>query len=208
MASLSQMSGAFMTLDSETEHREDIKGSVFIAHAGRADTPDQAIRYLQGLIQRYPDASHLAWAWRMGPRYRFSDGGEPTGTAGQPIYRAIEGQGLDHVVAGVIRYFGGTLLGAGGLMRAYGGTAAEALRQGRRREEWPRVTLRIGVSFAAMGALYRLLDDHAATDRTESYDEQGIAITCQVASHRLEALQTRLKNATRDQFTLQRIEAP
>lgn len=208
MASLSQMSGAFMTLDGETGHREDIKGSIFIAHAGRADTPDEAIRYLQGLIQRYPDASHLAWAWRMGPRYRFSDGGEPTGTAGQPIYRAIEGQGLDHVVAGVIRYFGGTLLGAGGLMRAYGGTAAEALRQGRRREEWPRVALRIQVAFAAMGALYRLLDEHAATDRTESYDEQGIAITCQMASHRLESFQTMLKNATRDQFTLQRIEDP
>ena len=202
------MPSAFITLDGETEHREDIKGSLFIAHAGRADTPDQAIRYLQGQVQRYPDASHLAWAWRMGAQYRFSDGGEPTGTAGQPIYRAIEGQGLDHVVVGVIRYFGGTLLGTGGLVRAYGGTAAEALRQGRRREEWPRIRLRVQVAFAAMGTLYRLLDEYEGMERTESYDDQGIAITCTIASHRLEPFQAMLRNATRDQFSLQRIETP
>lgn len=104
------------------------------------------------MSQRYPDASCLAWAWRIDSGCRLSDGGEPTGTAGQPIYRAIEGQGLDHLVVGVIRYFGGTLLGAGGLMRAHGGTAGGALCRARRREEWPCVKIE-PARFAAATAI-------------------------------------------------------
>ena len=65
----------------------------------------------------------------MGQRYRFSDNGEPSGTAGKPILAAIDGQGLDGVVVVVTRWFGGILLGSGGLIRAYGGTAALCLRE-------------------------------------------------------------------------------
>ena len=74
------------------------------------------------------DASHNCWAWRMGAAYRFSDAGEPSGTAGKPILAAIDGQSVDKVMVIVIRWFGGILLGSGGLVRAYGGTAAMCLR--------------------------------------------------------------------------------
>jgi putative IMPACT (imprinted ancient) family translation regulator len=67
-------------------------------------------------------------------------------------------------VVGVIRYFGGTLLGAGGLLRAYGGAAGGALR----REEWPRVKIRVAVSFGEVGTLYRLLDDHEVSSRSRN----------------------------------------
>src|SRR5690606_870518 len=65
---------------------------------------------------------------RIGQSYRFNDDGEPSGTAGKPILQAIDGQGLDRVVVVVTRWFGGVLLGSGGLVRAYGGTAALCLR--------------------------------------------------------------------------------
>ena len=65
---------------------------------------------------------------RIGQSYRFSDDGEPSGTAGKPILQAIDGQGLDRVAIIVTRWFGGVLLGSGGLIRAYGGTAALCLR--------------------------------------------------------------------------------
>ena len=75
-----------------------------------------------------PQATHNCWAYRIGQQYRFSDDGEPGGTAGRPILQAIEGQGFDQVVVVVTRWYGGIKLGAGGLARAYGGCAAECLR--------------------------------------------------------------------------------
>jgi uncharacterized YigZ family protein len=76
----------------------------------------------------HADANHNCWAWRLGQAYRFSDDGEPGGTAGKPILAAIDGQSIDKVLVIVTRWFGGVLLGTGGLVRAYGGTAAACLR--------------------------------------------------------------------------------
>src|SRR3546814_18000784 len=81
------------------------------------------------LFRSVPDATHNCWAWRIGDDYRSNDDGEPAGTAGRPILAAIDGQGMDRVVVVVTRWFGGIKLGAGGLVRAYGGTAAECLRR-------------------------------------------------------------------------------
>src|SRR5690606_40308537 len=75
------------------------------------------------------EANHNCWAWRIGQAYRFSDDGEPGGTGGKPILQAIDGQSLDRVAVVVTRWFGGILLGSGGLIRAYGGTAAMCLRE-------------------------------------------------------------------------------
>lgn len=196
------MSGrAFVTLKSNTEHQEDVKGSLFLAYGARADNPDQALSFLKTVLARHPDATHLCWAYRIDEQYRFSDGGEPGGTAGQPILRAIEGQGLDHVVVGVIRYFGGTKLGAGGLVRAYGGTAAEALRTAERQEELPRTEISVEVPFEHMGALYRLLDSTAADGRAEEYTEQGLKVRTTVLESEVERFRAELRDATRGQFT-------
>ncbi|MCM2477189.1 YigZ family protein [Rhizobium sp. CG5] len=105
---------------------QEIKKSRFRALAGPVDS-EQAVR---DFIAAYADtgANHNCWAWRVGQAYRFSDDGEPSGTAGKPILQAIDGQALDGVAVVVTRWFGGILLGSGGLMRAYGGTAATCLR--------------------------------------------------------------------------------
>ncbi len=192
----------FITIDGEAAHRETFKNSVFLAYARHTRTPDESARFLQILIQRHPDASHLCWAYRMGQQYRYSDGGEPSGTAGQPIYKAIEGQGLDFITVGVIRYFGGTLLGAGGLMRAYGGTASEALKKANRREEFPRIQIAVEVLFDQLGTLYRCLDSHHAEDRVEDYTERGVRVVCQLPTERAASFERHMRNATRDQFDL------
>ncbi|QSA96622.1 YigZ family protein [Methylococcus sp. EFPC2] len=188
---------AYFTLAELATHQEEVKASVFIAYADRADTPELALRFLNGVLQRHPDASHLCWAYKIGQQYRFSDGGEPGGTAGQPILRAIDGMGLDHVVVGVIRYFGGTKLGAGGLMRAYGGVAAEALRSAPKREESPRETLTVEVFFEHLGVLYRLLDSHGAEERAEEYHERGVKLRFTLAQAEIERFQTGLRDATK-----------
>src|SRR5690606_38702273 len=105
--------------------RQEIKKSRFLAQAAPIADEGEAREFLAQHSD--PSANHNCWAWRIGQSYRFSDDGEPSGTAGKPILQAIDGQGLDRTVVVVTRWFGGVLLGCGGLIRAYGGTAASCL---------------------------------------------------------------------------------
>lgn len=114
------------TLLAPAEARQEIKKSRFVAHAGPVGDEAEAKAFI--LAHSDATAGHNCWAWRLGQNYRFNDDGEPGGTAGKPILQAIEGQGIDRVAIVVSRWFGGILLGSGGLMRAYGGTAAICLR--------------------------------------------------------------------------------
>jgi len=105
---------------------QDVKKSRFLAVAG--PVADEATA--KAFISAHSDAgaNHNCWAWRVGQAYRFSDDGEPSGTAGKPILQALDGQALDNVAVVVTRWFGGVLLGTGGLVRAYGGSASACLR--------------------------------------------------------------------------------
>ncbi len=114
------------TLSTPATARQEVKKSRFVAFAAPVDSEDAAKAFIA--LHSDPTASHNCWAWRVGQGYRFSDDGEPSGTAGKPILQAIDGQALDRVAVLVTRWFGGILLGSGGLMRAYGGTAALCLR--------------------------------------------------------------------------------
>lgn len=106
---------------------ENIKKSRFIGVITPCANENEVLFQLKQLYQTYPDASHIAYAYQLktdnGLVYRFHDAGEPTGTAGKPIFQHIEGRQLINVLVAVIRYFGGIKLGAGGLTRAYGNTA-------------------------------------------------------------------------------------
>lgn len=184
-----------LTLAAPHAHEVEIKQSRFLARAARADGRDAALAYLEGV--REARASHNCWAYRVGLDYRFSDDGEPGGTAGQPILRAIEGQGLDHVVVVVARWFGGIKLGAGGLVRAYGGTAAECLRLAPRVELHPRVTLRVEVPFEVLGAIYPLFEQHGVERGAEEYSAEGVVLELRVRADHAEALERALRDATR-----------
>jgi uncharacterized YigZ family protein len=118
---------ARLTLVGVSSIRQEIKKSRFIAVAG--PVADEAAARDFVAAQSDAAANHNCWAWRFGQSYRFNDDGEPSGTAGKPILAAIDGQGLDRVVVVVTRWFGGVLLGSGGLVRAYGGSAAQCLRE-------------------------------------------------------------------------------
>ncbi len=114
------------TLKTNASLTQDIKKSRFLAICGPVANEQAAKDFIAQHSD--PSATHNCWAWRIGQAYRFNDDGEPSGTAGKPILQAIDGQMLDGTVALVTRWFGGILLGSGGLMRAYGGTAAACLR--------------------------------------------------------------------------------
>lgn len=111
---------------------QTISKSRFYAWAAHCETEREVSAFLQAIASQHPTASHLAYAFRIktadGIIPRFSDAGEPSGTAGKPILQMLESQNLIHVCIAVIRYYGGINLGTGGLARAYAGTAKMALQ--------------------------------------------------------------------------------
>src|SRR5690606_11179020 len=136
------------TLQEVFHYREEIKKSRFEVVASPVGSPDQALAFFAQ--HAVATATHNCWAYRSGQQYRFNDDGEPGGTAGRPILQAIEGQDCDKVAVLVVRWFGGIKLGAGGLVRAYGGTAAQCLRLAPKIELVDEVELQCHCGFGDM----------------------------------------------------------
>ena len=105
-----------------------IEKSRFIATAIHVDSVEEAQEFVASKRKKYFDATHNCYGYLIGDKAKFSDDGEPQGTAGMPIYECIKNSKIDHVCVVVTRYFGGIKLGAGGLVRAYSGSCAEALK--------------------------------------------------------------------------------
>lgn len=112
------------------QHDIEIKKSRFICSLFRADSEDIAREYIQSTRKKYWDANHNCTAWAIGPGQKFqrtSDDGEPSGTAGVPMLEVLRRRHITDTLAIVTRYFGGTMLGAGGLIRAYGQAVSGAI---------------------------------------------------------------------------------
>ncbi len=110
---------------------DTIKKSRFIGIISPCQNETEALQQLQQIHQQYPDASHLVFAYRIltdkGIITRFHDAGEPSGTAGKPVFQHLEGKDLINLLCVVVRYYGGIKLGAGGLTRAYGNSAKKTI---------------------------------------------------------------------------------
>lgn len=184
------------TLAAPASHAIEVRHSRFHARAIAVETASAAQAWLQEVS--IADASHNCWAWRIGGEYRSSDDGEPAGTAGRPILSAIDGQGLDRVAVAVARWFGGVKLGAGGLVRAYGGAAAECLRLAERRPRIERVALALHAPFADLGAVHGALEAHAAEKLDESFGPDGARFRLRLPAAQVDGLKIRLRDATRD----------
>jgi len=104
-----------------------VKKSRFIGYAARINSENEARFYIDEIARIHRKSRHVAYAYVLPHTAKTSDAGEPRGTAGLPIYNVIVNRGLQNVVVVVVRYFGGTLLGKGGLIRAYGKAAKLAL---------------------------------------------------------------------------------
>ncbi|KAK4742922.1 hypothetical protein SAY87_000923 [Trapa incisa] len=169
--------GAFTTIKEKVSFEREIKKSKFIAIAGPVSDDHSALYFLSQV--RDPKATHNCWAYKVGDQYRSNDDGEPSGTAGKPIYTAIASSGIDRIMVVVIRYFGGIKLGTGGLVRAYGGVAAECLRNAPTCLVKSKVPMGLEVSFDLLGVLYHQLQSFNVEDMNQDYDtgEEG---TCMI----------------------------
>lgn len=188
------------TLATRASHELEIKQSRFIAHAAPITGANDALAFFDAVS--VPDATHNCWAYRHGNEYRSSDDGEPAGTAGRPILAAIDGQGYDRIAVLVTRWYGGIKLGAGGLVRAYGGTAAECLRLAERSPLIPMAERILHCGFEDMGIVHTLLGTAGAEKLAEDFLPEGLRLHVRLPSDRIDALAIRLRDATRDRLRM------
>ena len=194
--------GDIRTLAGPAQLEVEIRRSRFLAMATRCDDPDQAMAWLAEVSD--PNATHNCWAYRIGQQYRFSDDGEPGGSAGRPILAAIEGQELDHVVAVVTRWYGGVKLGVGGLMRAYGGSVAQCLQQAEQTVLIAKVPLQIHCAFALEPSLRQLISQLDGDIDDVDYGSEGIDMHIRLPMPQVSVLGEQLRDMSRGQATLRR----
>jgi len=166
--------------ESRAEIRE--KGSRFLAVLGPVAGEEEAKARLAAVEREFPDATHCCWAFRIGdpPRERSSDAGEPAGTAGVPILQVLRGAGLSDVLAAVVRWFGGTKLGKGGLARAYAAAAREALPGLPVIVRVPTARLAFRIPYEKVGAVKRLVRPPEVELEAEEYgDEARLVLAAQ-----------------------------
>lgn len=199
----SQDQSCFLTIQNPTTAELKVKGSRFIGLAFPVDSRHQCEEILQEQRRRYHDATHVCFAYRLGQgdqaEFRYSDAGEPAGTAGQPILAAIEGRNLTNVLVVVVRYFGGTKLGIGGLIRAYGDTAAACLDAARtvRRERFG--ALRLQFHYDLINTVMRLVTAKKGKIVAQDYSDR-VEMTVAVPILEMEKLASELKDASSGQI--------
>lgn len=191
----------YLTPAAAARHDELVNGSTFIAFV----EPLQAVAGAQALLERvraaYPDATHHCWAYRFGEVLRFSDDGEPAGSAGRPMLEVILKRELDNCAAVVVRYFGGKKLGVGGLVRAYSGAVARALDQAGVREVVDTSRLSISAPFADTDSVLRAVAGHDS-EAVPDFDERGLRLTIVVPTSEVPALELQLAEITSGRATV------
>ena len=126
---MGELAKNYTTVKNEASAEFEEKRSLFIGHAIHIENEEEAMAFVKKIKKQYSDATHNVWAYLLngGIVARYSDDGEPQGTAGMPVLEAIRKSGAEDVCVVVTRYFGGILLGAGGLVRAYSHSAVIAI---------------------------------------------------------------------------------
>lgn len=183
------------------EETLEVQKSRFIARVAHVTTPEQAQQLIDQARLDHPDASHHCSAFIAGaPNEQndigFSDDGEPGGTAGRPMYQVLEGSGFGQIGAVIIRYFGGTKLGTGGLVRAYSKSLLQALETLPAQEYVTRRPLWLTTDFALEHELRRWAELNGALVDQALHDASGVTLSVAWPMDQipdLEGLNSRLK---------------
>ncbi|MBP5311314.1 MAG: YigZ family protein [Clostridia bacterium] len=175
------------------------KKSVFICSCAHAATEDEATVFVRGVKAEFPDARHNVYAYCVGgggvPVMRFSDDGEPKGTAGMPVLDAITKSGITDVAVVVTRYFGGILLGASGLTRAYSNSATEGLAAAGKIRMVTARSITVRVPYDKYGKITKVLEKYDLV-KEEPVFAEDVSVTAAVPLSQLRQLVTDLNDAT------------
>lgn len=171
----------FTTIAGEIRHETDkVKGSRFIATARAVTAVAEVDPFVTRIRREFHDARHVCWAYRIGRDgeiRRHHDDGEPAGSAGRPILQQIEARDLTNVCVCVARYFGGTKLGIGGLVRAYGAAAGAALERAGKRTVVITRRVVVAYPYECSRAVHAVLAASGVEPRSADYGQE---IRCEV----------------------------
>lgn len=188
----------YSSVEAPVRAETKVRGSKFLASLVPVDTPEAAVRELESIKKAYHDATHHCYAYRLGPaggQERFSDAGEPSGTAGKPILLALQHAEVSDAVLVVTRYFGGTKLGVGGLRRAYADAALAVLRRARRVQRVLNDSIRLAIPDLLLGDVVSAVARAGGrVDRTEYGPE--ILLTIEIRRSRAEEVRRMLTDRT------------
>ena len=158
----------------------EIKKSRFISHFKAVATAEEALQFVEETKKKYWDARHNCYAYIVGDQKRFSDDGEPQGTAGKPMLEVLESRNLINAVVVVTRYFGGVLLGTGGLLRAYQQATIEGLDKCVIEEKKQGIRMEITTDYNGFGKIqYIAANDGAIVLDTQYTDKVLLDVVCE-----------------------------
>lgn len=185
---------------------QEIGRSRFITTIGRASTVEEAQAFVRTVAAEFPGATHHCWAYVVGSpgdtgHIGMSDAGEPHGTAGRPMLNALLHSRVGDVVAVVTRYYGGTKLGTGGLVRAYGGGVQAALATLPVTEHIQYVTLAMTIDYARLAALQQLCAEHEAEILGQDFADR-VRVTVRVPDGNAGRFKASVLDATRGRASL------
>ena len=190
-------SDSYHTLAGPAEAIYKEKSSKFLAYAYPVESEEEIRTLLDALRKKYYDATHLCYAWRLGPHgetFRANDDGEPSGTAGKPILGQLLSNELVNCLIVVVRYFGGTKLGVSGLIGAYKESAAEAIRAAEIVERTVDTVVEVEFSYLAMNDVMRVVKEEQPKVVSQTFDNL-CSMRLTIRESRAEALVEKLKKA-------------
>lgn len=174
------------------------KKSRFIATVLPIDTEEEALQYIEKIKKKYWDARHNCFAFVIGSNneiQRFSDDGEPQGTAGKPILETLLNENLHNTLIVVTRYFGGTLLGTGGLVRAYGQSSKEGIRNSVIQKVCEGISFKLTVDYNSIGKIKYIMGQMGITDAQEEYG-QNVVLSILMKKDEYNEFNTKVTDAT------------
>ena len=181
------------------------KKSRFIANVRPVETEEEALAFIEEMKKKYWDARHNCSAYILGERQeqmRCSDDGEPSQTAGKPMMDVLDGAGLTNTAVVVTRYFGGTLLGTGGLVRAYSAAVQEGLKNSRIITKYWGTELLVGTDYNGIGKLQYLFGQRQIPILDAEYTDQ-VQFTVLVPVSRVQEIRKAVTEATSGQATVE-----
>jgi uncharacterized YigZ family protein len=192
-----------------TQHRaeQSIDRSRFICTLTRVESPEAAQAFIRAMNAEFADATHNCWAYVAGPpastsRIGMSDAGEPHGTAGRPMLTVLLHSDIGEIAAVVTRYYGGTKLGTGGLVKAYGGSVQLALATLPTTERVDYVDAALAIAYANITVIQQLLAAHEVLIDGEDYGVD-VRYRLRVPRPSVEPVQRALADATRGESALE-----
>ncbi len=194
---------AYVTIDGRAKARFRVQGSEFIGHASPVETVAGAEGFIEAIGDEYADATHNVPAYRVRAdpfREYSSDDGEPSGSAGKPMLSVLQGRGIQDVCVVVTRYYGGTELGVGGLVRAYGKATKDAIDAAETVEKRPKRRFEAIVDYDDSGTVRGVLESEGATFEADYGERVTFDVSVPVAE--AEALLDRLRSATSGRIEL------